>query len=101
MRGIRTLMKQGGDKDIKMRRWSMILSMLICILFAGVIGNDMPLGGKNKPADPRKTHGSIHVINPMDPSYPYAIPNDAVILTQEGFYIYDHEKGFKRISESP
>ncbi|MHC4942345.1 MAG: hypothetical protein ACYTG7_04935 [Planctomycetota bacterium] len=73
------------------------VSLVLCIIFAGVIGFDY---AREKPAikDPRPERAASLAVDPMNPSYEGYVPFDAVIPTKEGIFIPDGKGNFKKVT---
>ena len=80
-----------AEKIAADRRATIGMSLIICLIFAGVIGIDYSKNHDKAPFDPRKDYASSLVTDPMDDSYKGYIPQDAVILAPDGIYMPDGE----------
>ena len=78
------------------RKFTIGLSLVVCIFCAGIIGIDAEYPSK---ADPRIDNAPTATPSPMDPHYPGYIPNDAVIPTKDGIYVTDRDGRFKKLSK--
>jgi hypothetical protein len=77
------------------RKLTIAVSLMVCILCAGIIGIEAELPSK---ADPRTENAPQAIVSPMDPHFEGYLPDDAVIPAKDGIYVTDHEGRFKKLS---
>lgn len=89
--GISIKPQKTAQKIAADRRATIGMSLIICLIFAGVIGIDYSKNHNKTPFDPRKDYATRLATDPMDDSYKGYIPQDAVILAPDGIYMSDGE----------
>ena len=88
-----------GATGFRRRQLWIPFAMFGAILCSGVLGFEASKGLKSRPFDPRLENASSTVISPMDPTYRGYIPEDAIIPTQDGFYVPEATGGFKKLEK--